>query len=87
MATNSADALRKAGIIGGTMSPELEEFYSTLTKEETDVLISTRNRLAAILPDVEAHAQGWSTPEATGQDFDAAMLCACGIWSGSGAGK
>lgn len=84
MAFNSADALREAGILGGTMSPELEAFYSSLTQEETSVLISTRNRLAAILPDVEAHSQDWTKPEATQQGFDAAMLCACGAWSGSG---
>ncbi|HEX6499671.1 MAG TPA: StsA-related sactipeptide RiPP [Micromonosporaceae bacterium] len=84
MAHNSADALREAGILSGQMSPELEEFYASLTKEEVDVLISTRNRLAAILPDVQAHSQDWTKPEAAQEGFDAAMLCACGAWSGSG---
>lgn len=85
MAYNSAEALREAGIIGGTMPAELEEFYGSLTQQETEVLISTKNRLAAIFPDVVAHSQEWLTPEATQEGFDAAMLCACGLWSGSGA--
>ncbi|AGL17730.1 StsA-related sactipeptide RiPP [Actinoplanes sp. N902-109] len=84
MTYNSAAALREAGIIGGPMSPELEEFYASLTQQETEVLISTKNRLVALFPDVAAHSQDWSTPEATGQELDAAMLCACAIWSGAG---
>lgn len=84
MAYSSADALREAGILGGPLRPELEEFYAGLTRDETDVLISVKNRLAAVLPDVVAHSQDWTRPEATQEGFDAAMLCACGLWSGSG---
>ncbi|MEU4380509.1 MULTISPECIES: StsA-related sactipeptide RiPP [Actinomycetes] len=85
MTFNAADALREAGIIGGSqMSPELEEFCNTLTEQETQVLISTRNRLVSFFPDVVAHSQEWSEPKATEQGFDAAMMCACGLWSGSG---
>jgi hypothetical protein len=84
MAYSSVEALREAGILGGTMRPELEEFYASLSKEEADVLISVKNRLAAILPDVVAHSADWTRPEATQEGFDAAMLCACGLWSGSG---
>lgn len=82
MAFNSAQALRDAGILGGTMSTELEEFYASLSKEETELLISLRTRLSAILPDVEAHE--WTKPEASQGGFDAAMLCMCSIWSGAG---
>jgi hypothetical protein len=84
MTYNSAEALREAGILGGTMQPELEEFYASLTQQETEVLISTKNRLAALFPDVVAHSQEWSTPAATQEGFDAAMLCMCGLWSGAG---
>ncbi|MGW6706502.1 StsA-related sactipeptide RiPP [Streptomyces sp. NPDC054956] len=84
MTFNALESLRAAGVIGGTMAPALEEFYASLTPEETKVLISTKTRLAAILPDVVAHSQDWSSPEATKEGFDAAMLCACGLWSGSG---
>jgi hypothetical protein len=84
MTYNSAEALREAGILGGPMRPELEEFYGSLTRQEVDVLISTKTRLDAILPDVVAHSQPWTSPEATQEGFDAAMLCACGAWSGSG---
>ncbi len=84
MTFNSADVLREAGILGGQMSPELEEFYGSLTQQEVEVLVSTRSRLAALFPDVVAHSQEWSTPVAAEQGFDAAMLCQCGIWSGSG---
>lgn len=84
MAYNSAQALREAGIISGQLPAEVEEFYGTLTQQETEVLISTRNRLVALFPDVVTHSQQWSTPVAAEQGFDAAMLCACGVWSGSG---
>ncbi|MEV6602173.1 StsA-related sactipeptide RiPP [Actinoplanes sp. NPDC051346] len=84
MAFDSVAALRDAGILGGTMKPELEEFYGSLTQQETEVLISAKNRLSAVLPDVVAHSADWTTPEATQHGFDAAMLCACGLWSGSG---
>ncbi len=82
MTYNAADALRAAGIIGSQMSPELENFYSGLSKDETDVLISVKSRLEAVLPDVIAHS--YTKPEATGEDFEASMLCACGLWSGAG---
>ncbi|MGY1497410.1 StsA-related sactipeptide RiPP [Streptomyces sp. QTS52] len=84
MSFNSVEALRGAGILGGTMAPALEEFYASLTAEEVNVLISTKTRLMEVLPDVVAHSQDWNTPEATEQGFEAAMLCACGAWSGSG---
>jgi hypothetical protein len=84
MTYNSAQALRAAGLIGDTMSPELEDFYTSLTRHEVDVLISTKSRLDAALPDVVAHSQPWTSPEATQDGFDAGMLCACGVWSGSG---
>ena len=85
MSHDSAAALRQAGLLDGPMTTELEEFFGSLTKEETDLLISLKNRLNAIQPDVVAHSQDWNKPEATAEGFDAAMLCACGAWSGSGA--
>ncbi|MFI1995417.1 StsA-related sactipeptide RiPP [Actinoplanes sp. NPDC020271] len=84
MSFDPTQTLRDAGLISGEISPELQEFYAGLSQEETEVLISTRNRLAAVLPEVSAHSAGWTTPEAAGQDYDAAMLCMCGAWSGSG---
>jgi len=67
------------------MTPDLEEFYATLSQEETDVLISISSRLSAVLPDVVAHSADWTRPESTQGGFDAAMSCTCGHWSGSGA--
>jgi hypothetical protein len=87
MSFNALDALREAGILDAGTTPALEELYTNLTPEETRILISAKHRLMAILPDVVAHAQDWAAPEATREGFDAAMLCACGVWSGSGAGK
>jgi hypothetical protein len=84
MSFDAAAALRQAGILGGTMAPELETFFSSLTKEETETLISLKNRISAVMPDVVAHSQDWNKPEVTQEGFDAAMLCACGAWSGSG---
>jgi hypothetical protein len=84
MSLSPVEALREAGIIGGTMQPALEEFYNSLTDHEVEVLISTKNRLLEVFPDVVAHSQDWTSPESAQEGFDAAMLCACGAWSGSG---
>jgi len=86
MAFNPVEALRQAGIVTGDQPVEVEQFYASLSKEETETLISITNRLTAVLPDVVAHSQEWSRPEATQDGFDAALLCACGAWSGSGSG-
>lgn len=87
MAYNSAEALREAGLIfapPGKTLPELDDFLASLTKEEVDVLISTKTRLDAIFPEVSAHSQSWTSPEAAEGGFDAVTLCGCGLWSGSG---
>jgi hypothetical protein len=86
MTYNSADALREAGILGGQMSPELEEFYASLTQEEVETLIAVRQRLVECLPDVVVH-EGWRRPDSTSEQIDATMLCACAIWSGSGSAR
>jgi DNA-binding XRE family transcriptional regulator len=88
MTFNSAEALREAGLIfapPGKAPPGLDQFLATLTKEEVDVLISTKNRLDEFLPEVMAHSQPWTSPEANQGGFDAVTLCGCGFWSGSGA--
>ena len=86
MDQNPEAALRAAGLLSGPLSPELEQFYATLTKKETEVLLSVASRIDALLSDVSAHSQeqDWTKPEASQQGFDATTLCACGAWSGSG---
>jgi hypothetical protein len=85
MAYNSREALRAAGILNGSMSPALEELFSSLTQEEAETLISVKQRADALAPDVTAHSHDWTKPEASQQGFEATTLCACGAWSGSGA--
>jgi hypothetical protein len=84
MTYNSREALEAAGILNGPMSPALEELFSSLTQEEAETLISVRRRADALVPDVTAHSQDWTKPEASQQGFEATTLCACGAWSGSG---
>ena len=84
MAYNSREALAAAGFLNGPMSPPLEELFSSLTQEETETLISVKQRADALAPDVMAHSQEWTKPEASQQGFDATTLCACGAWSGAG---
>jgi len=57
MTFNSAEALREAGMISGSLRPELEDFFASLSQHEVEVLVSTKSRLDTILPDVEAHAR------------------------------
>jgi len=85
MAFNSVTSLRDAGLISGGLRPELEDFFASLTETEVNTLVSLKSRLAEVLPEVEAHSAQWSAPTATQEGFDAAMLCACSIWSGAGA--
>jgi hypothetical protein len=84
MAYDSLEALRAAGFFSGEPNPAVEEVLRGLTKEETEFLISFESKIKAAMPEVQAHSHGWSTPEAAQQGLDAAMLCACGLWSGSG---
>lgn len=85
MAYDSLEALRAAGFVSSEPNAAVGEVLRSLTKEETEFLISFESRIKAAMPEVEAHsAEGWSTPEAAQQGLDAAMLCACGAWSGSG---
>ncbi|MFC4533341.1 StsA-related sactipeptide RiPP [Sphaerisporangium dianthi] len=86
MAFDPRRALREAGIASDPIPEEVERALASLTKEETDLLISLKSRIPAIVPEVLAHSVdgGWSKPEAAQHGYDAAMLCACGAWSGSG---
>ena len=84
MAYNSREALAAAGFLNGPMSPPLEELFSSLTQEETETLISVKQRADALVPEVVAHSEEWTKPEASQQGFDATTLCACGAWSGAG---
>ena len=85
MSFDSEAFLRSAGVIEGKVPPEVEKVYQSMTKAEADVLVSLKNRILAGSAEVVAHSEDWSKPQATQEGFDAAMLCACGIWSGSGA--
>lgn len=82
MAFDPIESLRAAGILSGPVQPAHEKFYRSLTQEETSVLISLKDRLPSFLPEVQAHAADWASPEAVGAGFTAD--CACGLWSGSG---
>ncbi|MGW4640211.1 StsA-related sactipeptide RiPP [Sphaerisporangium sp. NPDC004334] len=87
MAFDPREALREAGILGGPVPEDLQGAFASLSQEETELLISLKNRIPAILPEVLAHSlEGgeWDRPEASQHGFEAAMLCACGLWSGSG---
>ncbi len=87
MTYNSREALEAAGILNGSMSPALEELFSSLSQEEAETLISVKQRADAVMADVTAHSEEWTKPEAAQQGFDATTLCACGAWSGSGASE
>jgi hypothetical protein len=87
MAYNSEEALRAAGILNGSMPAALGQLFSSLTQEEAETLISVKQRADALAPDVTAHSQDWTKPEASQQGFEAATLCLCGAWSGSGASE
>ncbi|MFB9471768.1 StsA-related sactipeptide RiPP, partial [Nonomuraea salmonea] len=82
---DAKEALRTAGILTGSEAPELTQAFSVLSREEVDMLVSLKGKIPAALPEVLAHSiGGWTTPEATQQNFEPGMLCACGLWSGSG---
>jgi hypothetical protein len=82
MAFDPVATLRAAGVLGGALPSEHEEYYRGLSEQETSLLISLKGRLPGFLPEVQAHS--WNTPEALQMDSEATMKCACGAWSGSG---
>lgn len=86
MPFDSVGTLRAAGILGGALSPEHEEYYRSLSEQETSLLVSLKDRLPGFLPEVQGHSADWTKPEALQLDANAELSCACGAWSGSGSG-
>lgn len=83
MAFNPIETLHAAGV---APSPENEEYFSNLSEQETNLIISLKGRLPGFLPEVQGHSADWSKPEALQVGQSAEMACACGAWSGSGSG-
>ncbi|WP_034271387.1 StsA-related sactipeptide RiPP [Actinospica robiniae] len=84
MSFDSVEALRSAGVLGEGVPQEVVESFRDLSQQETELLISLKGRLSAILPEVVAHSQVWTSPEAASTGMVAEPGCACGLWSGSG---
>lgn len=84
MAFDAVEALRAAGVLGDSVPAEVVESFRSLSRQETELLISLKGRLSTILPEVVAHSQAWTSPEAASTGMVAEPACACGIWSGSG---
>jgi len=85
---DTEQTLRAAGLLSGPVTSAASAVYASMTKEETDLLITLSTRLKAQSqePEVVAHSEEWSTPEAAAADgIDAIEMCFCGAWSGSGA--
>lgn len=82
MAFDPVATLRAAGILGGALSSEHEQYYRGLSEQETSLLISLKDRLPGFLPEVQGHS--WNTPEALQMDSEYSAKCMCGAWSGSG---
>jgi hypothetical protein len=85
MAFDPIETLRAAGILGGPLRSESEQYYRSLNEQETSLLISLKDRLPGFLPEVQG--QSWSSPEAMQMDPNVEMACACGAWSGSGSSQ
>ena len=78
-------SLRAAGVLGDTLRDH-EQYYSSLSQEETALLIRLKDRLPSFLPEVQGHSADWARPEAAAPGVTA-MDCMCGAWSGSGSGS
>jgi hypothetical protein len=86
MAFDPKEALREAGVLNDPIAAEVEAAFATLTKEETDLLISLKGKLPSALPLVMAGGQ-WERPEVeVHNEGEAEASCLCGAWSGSGSG-
>ncbi|MGI5286217.1 StsA-related sactipeptide RiPP [Nonomuraea polychroma] len=86
MAFDPKQALREAGVLSDPIAAEVEAAFATLTKEETDLLISLKGKLPAALPQVLAGGP-WARPEVEVHSQEADASCLCGAWSGSGSGS
>ncbi|GIH67932.1 StsA-related sactipeptide RiPP [Sphaerimonospora thailandensis] len=87
MAFDPREALREAGVLNSPLAAEVEAAFATLTQEEVDLIISLKDRLPAVLPEVLAHAASdgqWAKPEVEAHGVPVQDKCMCGIWSGSG---
>ncbi|WP_049570332.1 StsA-related sactipeptide RiPP [Nonomuraea sp. SBT364] len=86
MAFDPKEALREAGILNDPIAAEVEEAFATLTREETDLLISLKDKIPAALPEVLSGEQ-WARPEVEVHTIEPDAKCMCGAWSGSGSGS
>jgi hypothetical protein len=75
------------GRVQGPTEEMIAAVSASLTPEETALLSKLDSKLKSMSePEVVAHSQQWTEPEAnTADGLDAITMCACGIWSGSGA--
>jgi hypothetical protein len=77
------------GRVQGPTGEMIAAVSASLSPEESALLHKLDSKLKSITgPEVVAHSQEWTEPEANVADgLDAVTMCACGIWSGSGANK
>lgn len=86
MSFDPVASLRDAGVLSESAPEALVESFRGLTEQETRVLISLKDKISSILPEVSAHMQDWSSPTAVPVGTGLETSCFCGAWSGSGSG-
>ncbi|MFI6502403.1 StsA-related sactipeptide RiPP [Nonomuraea typhae] len=85
MSFDPRQALREAGVLKSSMSPDVEAAFSTLNQDEVNLLVSLKHRIPS-LPEVLAHCSDseWSRPAVEAHGLDADAKCMCSVWSGAG---
>jgi hypothetical protein len=81
MAYDPVKALQAAGVFGDSLPEVMKQAIAGLSQDEVDVIISAHTAKSD-----NTQLSAWMAPAAVPMQGSVAMRCACGVWSGSGAG-
>lgn len=81
MAYDPLKALQSAGVLGDEMPEPVKKAIAGLTQDEVDLIISAKTSKSD-----SCRPGPWIPPVATPKSGEVGIMCACGLWSGSGGG-
>jgi hypothetical protein len=81
MTYDPVKALQAAGVFGDSLPETVKQAMAGLSQDEVDVIISAHTAKSDV-----SQMAAWMAPAAAPMQGSVAMRCACGVWSGSGAG-
>lgn len=79
MSYDPMKALQAAGVFDVDLPPSLKKAMAGLSQDEVDIIVAAKS-------EAPQKPAPWTPPNVQQMQGDVAMGCACGLWTGSGAG-